>query len=520
MLSGERKSPQSQTESVLSGSIRSGPVNEINAPLSHHSSVSEDDHHDHFVLAQPKQQIPAIPIPSAFTHMSNSRSTSKSSTPDAVISISTKNTTNVPKKTNITSVKQPTVHRITRDEKKKVSQITHNQIKTQSKSKHSTPGLAYVRVSARDIENEEPRSTSAIHVRGGRKHRSIFEKVDLHSGRTTYLGCGSFSQLEDCISDCLKRDRRHKNVEVYATKRDDPLRCLTRASILDDYCYDGIILPKCHKIRSRSCDRYDCDCCVIRSNSCDRVCCDYRAVRSSACDPYDCDYYRKCAGELSLPEIREVNDALDKCGIPIFSHHRHYPDHHQRPVRDVVSACELLLSDPTFAAYRHGSPAVSHAWDAMRHYQPHPDAPGYGSSAVRAVSSRLFHPDQQPYSPVQNVSSQIFHPPPPQPPPYNPAPGGPPNIFNPPQQPPYNPGQFGPPNTFNPPQQPPGGSGPSVLSRLFGGGGGQQPPPSMPPPSMPPPMPPMPPPQQQAPPSGAGQSVLSRLFGGGGGQPQ
>ncbi|CAF4738542.1 unnamed protein product [Rotaria sp. Silwood1] len=434
--------------------------------------------------------------------MSKSPSTPKSSISDIVTRMPTLTTTNI---------QHLDAQHLNGDDKKRAFQKTHQHTKTQSKPKHTTSAVNYRRVSAHDIENEEPRSTFIPHNRGRKKHRSIFEKVDLHSGRTTYLGCGSFSQLEDCISDCLTRDQRHKSIEIYATKRSDPLRCFTRASVLEDYCYDGIILPKCCKIRSTSCDPCRCDYCVVGSRSCDPCRCDYCVIRSSSCDPYCCDYYKKCAGELSLPEIREVNDALDKCGISVFSRHLH-SDHKSHTARDIASACELLLSDPQFAAYKHGSPAVSHVWDAMRHYQPPP--------AVANVWDAMRHYQPPPVAPSYPPPSlPPSYPPPSLPPPpqlpYGPSPGGVPNIFNPPPQPPYNPGQMGAPNMFGPPQPPPSSSGSGVLSRLFGGGGGGGP--QQPPPPMPPPM--LPPSQPQQPPSGAGQSVLSRLFGGGGGGP-
>ncbi|CAF0831602.1 unnamed protein product [Rotaria sordida] len=448
MLSGEQHSSRSLSESVLSGSIRTGPANELSERLSHHSSISDENNNDN--ISSPPT-LPIFPIPSAFALISKSASASKSSTPFASIPKTTTHSRNVQKKSNNPTGYQTTVHRINTNEKKKVGQTNHHQTKTQSKSKYLTTPTICVRVSAREIEREEPTPIYVTHSHGGRKHKSVFEKVDLHSGRTTFLGCGTYPQLEDCISDCLARDRHHKDIEICTTpKYDDTLKCLKRASILDDYSYDGVLSPNCYRIRSSSCHRHH------------------------------YDHHKKCASELSLREIREVNDNLEKCGIPVFSHHHHDHDHRSRNVGDIVSACKLLLSDPTFGAYRQGNQAVSHVWDAIRNYQPSSDVPSYPPPAAQGVGS----------------------------PPFGPPPFGPP-----PYQPPYNPMQPGAPNTFYPPpQQPPSGGGQSVLSRLFGGGGGgggQQPPPPFPPP---------PPPQQ--PPSSSGQSVLQRLFGGGGGGQQ
>jgi hypothetical protein len=314
-------------------------------------------------------------------------------------------------------------------------------------------------VSARDIENEKPTATFASLFHQGKPNQSIFEKVDTHGGNTTYLGTGSFSQLEDCIRDCLSKNKSHTDATNYNTKHDYTYKSLTRASVLEDYSYDGVLSPKYHV--TIPIDTHDYHHHHHQHHSGD---------------------HKKNAAELSLEEIRQVNDALAKYGIPVFSHPAH-PYNRQRPVGDVLSVCQQLLADNAHRPYGDAQHAVQHVWDNLHYHSPQTNMYGYASPAVQSVVSHLFNnPNQPPYSPVQSVSSHLFG-------------NAPQNPYN-----PYNPGQgAAPPPPYG---YPPQSSGPSAISRLFGNPG----------PSGPPPPPSYGYPQQSS--SSPGQSVLSRLFSG------
>ena len=322
-----------------------------------------------------------------------------------------------------------------------------------SKAKTTGTSGTLSRVSARDVgKGKYPTISKLVPVpldRGPKSDQSIFEKVDIRNRRTSYLGSGSFNQLEDCIKDCLARDRRRPEKYHSSTNYHSPMRSLTRASVLEDYSYDGIITSNHHAHRSS--DRYHHS--------------DHHHHHQHGHD------HSRSAANLSLTEIRRVNDALAKYGIAVFSHEDHYNNRYRRnhTVGEILSACQLLAEDPTLAAYKNGPPAVHNVWDHLQHSQPPSYSGNYGSSAVQGVASHLFNSNNQnSYNPAQNPPS---------------------NLYNPP-----------------PPNQPPNNAGRNVLANLFSGQPQQS---SYPPPPPPPPMNP--------PPSNAGRSVLASLFSG---QPQ
>jgi hypothetical protein len=399
----------------------------------------------------------------------------KSSSPSSTAS-STPKSTPKPTNTGVSASKiinaiafhRAPAHRDSADDKKKSKSRNLNQITTPSDSKRTTQGL-FTRVSARDIENEKPIATFTSLFKQGKPNQSIFEKVNPHGGSTTYLGTGTFSELEDCIRDCLSKNKSHVDLTNYNTKHDYKYKSLTRASVLEDYSYDGVLTPKYHI--SIPVDTHP-----------------HHHHHHHLSD------HKKHAAELSLEEIRQVNDALAKYGIPVFSYPAQ-PYNREHPVGDVISVCKQLLADHAHRPYGDAQHAVQHVWDNLQHHSPQTNIHGYASPAVQGVASHLFHPNQPPYSPVQSAASHLFG--------------------NAPQNP-YNPGQGMPPPPYGYPPQGSNNPGQSAISRLFGN---PQPNPynpgQGPPPPPPPPPPPQPPyggyPQQSS--GSPGQSVLSRLFG-------
>jgi hypothetical protein len=303
------------------------------------------------------------------------------------------------------------------------------------------------------------------------------------------LGTGTFTQLEDCIRNCLARNKQHIDITHHSTKYDFPHhsskydfphKSLTRASVLEDYSYEGITAPK-HHITHSDHDHHYSDHHHHYSDHHDHHYSDHHHHHS--------DHHTKSAASLSLEEIRQVNDALARYGIPVFSGHDHHYDMYNKPqpIGELLSACQRLMQDPTIASLGTGPQAVQHVWDNLQHHQPNyavqhvwdhlqhqqPQSSGHGyaTPAMRGVASHLFNSSQPPYNPVNSVTSHLFGQPP---------------------QNPYNPGQSAISNLFGQPSQPPPPPPPgqSAISRLFGQ------------PSQPPQPPPNP-----------GQSALSRLFG-------
>lgn len=371
---------------------------------------------------------------------------------------------NAPKITGGVSLLRPTFRRESSDEKRKSSRPILNQMTTPSESKRGI-GSLFGAVSARDIENEKPPATTTFASlfggggtgagTGGKSNQSVFEKVDTHGGGTTYLGSGTYNQLEDCISNCLAKNKTHTKYEYHTTKHEYPHKSLTRASVLEDYSYDGIISPHHHISHSSSDHHYNHHAPYSSSGRHHHY---YHHYADS--DHYDHHHHHSrdhklSAAELSLDEIRQVNDALGKCGVPVFSHHdHHYNQYKPHSVGNIISACQQLLSDPAHRAQTDGARAVQHVWDNLHYHSPQTNMYGYASPAVQGVASHLFnHTNQAPYDPVHSVASNLFG----TPAPYNPPP------------PPANP--YGNPIPYNlpPSQNPPNSAGRSVLSRLFGG---------------------------------------------------
>ncbi|UJR36916.1 hypothetical protein I4U23_029628 [Adineta vaga] len=307
--------------------------------------------------------------------------------------------------------------------------------------------------------NDKSTGTFLSNFQNGKNNQSVFEKVDTHDGHATYLGSGTFFDLENCIHDCLSKNRCHTDLTHRSSKYDDPCKSLTRASVLEDYSYDGILEPKHHISHLSHSHYHDYDYCHNRS---DHHYSDHHQRHHGD--------YRKHAADLSLEEIRQVNDSLAKYGIPVFSHHEnpHNPHHKPHSVGEIVSACRLLLNEPRLEGLHHnGHQAVQHVWDAIHNHPMPPPHHGYASPAVQGVASHLFHPNQTPYDPVHGVASHLFGPP--HQAPYNPGPSGVSHFVAPSQPPPYNPGPPPPmQNQLGPPQSGPQNSGQSVLSRLFG----------------------------------------------------
>jgi len=389
---------------------------------------------------------------------SQTKSSSSSSSESSTVQSTQKPTnvsTNATKTTNPVSFQRSNTRPDNSQAQNNSAQRNVNQTtKTPSESKQTTQG-SFGRVSARDIENEKPTPLFIPHSQDGRSKQSIFEKVDTHGGGTVYLGSGTSSDLEDCIRNCLARNKPHPDYTYHTTKYSSPYKSLTRASVLEDYSYDGISSLDRHLHHSIS--DYDHDHHIPHSSN---------GHHHPYSDHHHSHDHRIHASELSLDEIRQVNDALTKYGVPVFSHPEHPSSlyNRPRPVGDIISACQQLLADPVLRSQRDGTHAVQHVWDNLHYHSPQTNMYGYASPAVRGVASHLFTP-QNPYDPVHGVASHLF--PTPQQSPYNPAPSAVSHLFSNPQQSAYNPApNFAPPPFGNPP--PSSSPGQSAISRLFG----------------------------------------------------
>lgn len=97
----------------------------------------------------------------------------------------------------------------------------------------------------------------------------------------------------------------------------------------------------------------------------------------------------------SLDDIRNINVALSRSGIPLFPYERFsslhfrpdpvlnsyfdscYPYHYdntstsgpRRIIGEVVSACRFVEEEPTFSPYSSGTVAVQNVWNAIQEHQ-------------------------------------------------------------------------------------------------------------------------------------------------------
>ena len=414
MLSEEQQSTRSPPESVQSESVHA-ELTISSSERSHQSSTTEDDNNGHSMYEERSYiqynlfltcncLVPsAPPLPSTLLRKLKSSSISKSSSPTESTAKRTSSSKNGSTVANKTVSQLPQAYRVNSDEKPKHAHTVHNRTTPSLHLERATP-KTYDRISVHDVENEKSTSTYALQIGHKKPNLSIFEKIDIHDGHSTYLGMGTSSQLENCIRDCLSRRQPYVDSTEYTTRRSYPGKRLTRASIFEDYSYDDILSPSYHLIPSRS--RY----------------CHF-------------DDHKKSAAELSLNEIRQINDALAKYGIPVFS----YSDqsnslpNRPRPIGDILSACRVLLEDPNLRSHGEGSQAVQQAWNAISHSQPSINPSTYAPSPIHSVASGPFSSSSRsPQNAVQNVMStlsNLYRRDP-----YNPIPDAASNPFPPQQQ--------------------------------------------------------------------------------------
>ncbi|CAF2080458.1 unnamed protein product [Rotaria magnacalcarata] len=199
-------------------------------------------------------------------------------------------------------------------------------------------GGANVRINDQNIDANRSSTPAYPHQSGmSRTQESVFEKVHSQGGSVSYLGTGTFSQLEHCLRECLEHERRQTGVASHITRHDFP----PNASV-HEYGYDSNLtsIPR----EGNPSYNYHLD-----------------------------DYPSRAAAEFSLDDIRYINVALSRNGIPLLpyerSYHQPYPSsvptlstttamYHQYPtgryaMGEVVSACQLVEEDPAIINSRN-----------------------------------------------------------------------------------------------------------------------------------------------------------------------
>ncbi|CAF3406739.1 unnamed protein product [Rotaria socialis] len=376
MLSQQRRSPESSVGSKRSESAATGSINNKDEQQSELSGSSDEETIKKVPSPPPPVQIPHSKTTKSSSSSSKSSSNASSPKPFKTIANQVKKSIPITFQASLPKSKSP-------QEKNKTIQDLVKNAQLRSIPKKST--TTYGGTSAIGIEKEQAELIPITSSRNGKKNLSVFEKIDTHNGHSSYLGTGSYSQLENCIRSCLLQDPHHKNLANHTTKYEYSSKSSKRASVLEDYSYDGIVSPNHHAAHSHSYSHHHYN---------DR----------------HFDHRKKSAAELSLAEIRQVNDALAKYGIPVFSHqpNPYTPHPPQRNISDILSACRLLVENPNLAPHPNEHAAVQHVWDSIQHQPPMQTAPGYAPPAVHAASSHIFPGNQAPYSPLQSVPTHLF----------------------------------------------------------------------------------------------------------------
>jgi hypothetical protein len=113
--------------------------------------------------------------------------------------------------------------------------------------------------------------------------------------------------------------------------------------------------------------------------------------------------------DLSLVEIRRVNDSLAKYGISVFSQHDLYDGQYRadRTIGDILSACRLIMDSPSLISYNHDTQATRNVWNKLQNHQVTSNPAGYGPSVVRSVASHLFNNQNQTSFTAQNPQSSL-----------------------------------------------------------------------------------------------------------------
>jgi hypothetical protein len=169
------------------------------------------------------------------------------------------------------------------------------------------------------------------------------------------LGIGTFSQFEHCLRECLERERRQTGMASQIIRQDIP------SSVpVHDYGYDSIPIPPPasyhHEFNPTTIHQFT-------------------------------DYPSRPTATFAIDDIRQINVALSRSGIPLFPYHRPYDDlyfssipspntiisdtypYGRHTTGDVVSACRVVEEDPAILFSRNRSQAVQNVWNAIQNHQ-------------------------------------------------------------------------------------------------------------------------------------------------------
>lgn len=163
------------------------------------------------------------------------------------------------------------------------------------------------------------------------------------------MGIGTFSQFENCLRECLERERRMTGMASHITRHDLP----PNASV-HDYGYDYVpSVPS------------------------------YNNNFNPATVHTFTDYPSRPLSSFAIDDVRYINAALSRRGIPLFPYHEAYDDSYYcstssaipppaHRTGEVVSACQVVEEDPAIMCSGDRLRAVQNVWNAIRNCPPLP----------------------------------------------------------------------------------------------------------------------------------------------------
>ncbi|CAF1296066.1 unnamed protein product [Rotaria sp. Silwood1] len=305
---------------------------------------------------------PAPPLPSASTTQPITTATSGSTTiprtepyQSTIRPIS--GSTNILDGSDDRTIPRPALRRVNPEQQNTYARRIASEITTPtSSSKPISSSGVNVRITDPTIDTNQLIPSTFTQQSGiPRINESIFETVPSHGGPVSYLGIGTFSQLEQCLRECLERERRQIGITSQITRYDIPPNIS-----VNDYGYSSAVAsPPPQEFYPSS-------------------------------NPYLIDYPSRSTPTLLLDDIRHINVALSRSGISLFPYERFSPEsfcypesipipsttiHSTHPTErrsfgEVVSACRFVEEDSELLYDRNRYQAVQNVWNTPQNYPP------------------------------------------------------------------------------------------------------------------------------------------------------
>ncbi|CAF1223167.1 unnamed protein product [Rotaria sordida] len=334
----------------------------------------------------PPPAPPAPPLPST-TQPTVTTTTTPRTGPYQSTLRPTHGSTNVSDGSDDKTFSRPNLRRVNPDQQNTYARRIGSEMTSQpSSSKPISSNGTNVRITEPTIDINQPTISTYTHPSGiPRTQESIFETVHSHDGPISYLGTNTFSQFEQCLRECLERERRRTGIASHITRHEIPPSAPPPAPSFAPPPAPSFAPPPVSQPNTSVHDYgYDP---VVTSSSSSLPRQEFYPRSSS---PYLSDYTSKSVPTFLLDDIRHINVALSRSGISLFPYERCCFESHRYPtsvslpsttiqssypterriIGEVVSACRLVEEDTPLLYNGHRNQAVQNVWNALQRHQP------------------------------------------------------------------------------------------------------------------------------------------------------